>query len=89
MRLTPLPQSFYRPSADEVARALLGHLLIRNTPHGICGGPIVETEAYLGRHDPASHCDGADYPEDNGSQWDHNPYRDDRKCKAQTNSSVV
>jgi len=52
--LTPLPASFCRPSASEVAPALLGQLLIRNTPNGICGGPIVETEAYL-TDDPACH----------------------------------
>ena len=56
-----MPQSFYRPSADEVARALLGHLLIRNTPHGICGGPIVETEAYI-TDDPACHGYGRQTP---------------------------
>lgn len=44
---SPLPRSFYEPSAKEVAPALLGHFLIRNTPKGPCGGAIVETEAYL------------------------------------------
>jgi DNA-3-methyladenine glycosylase len=52
--LTPLPRSFYEPSAEEVAPLLLGHWLIRNLPSGPCGGPIVETEAYL-VDDPASH----------------------------------
>jgi len=54
MKFTPLPRSFFAPSAAVVARRLLGHWLIRRTAAGFCGGPIVETEAYL-RDDPASH----------------------------------
>src|SRR5262249_21855315 len=38
---------FYAPTADVVARALLGHWLVRSGPDGPCGGPIVETEAYV------------------------------------------
>lgn len=49
-----LPRSFYAPSAQSVAVNLLGHWLIRKTEVGFCGGPIVETEAYL-RDDPACH----------------------------------
>ncbi len=53
-RFTPLPRSFYQPSAKVVAPQLLGHWLIRNTPQGPCGGAMVETEAYLS-DDPACH----------------------------------
>jgi DNA-3-methyladenine glycosylase len=49
-----LSRRFYVPSAKVVAPALLGHWLIRNTASGPCGGPIVETEAYL-VGDPACH----------------------------------
>jgi len=51
---SPLPRTFYKPSAKVVAPALLGHWLIRRTGSGFCGGPIVETEAYLAA-DPACH----------------------------------
>lgn len=53
-RFSPLPRSFYEPSAKIVASKLLGHFLIRNTMEGPCGGAIVETEAYL-ENDPACH----------------------------------
>lgn len=55
MKFVPLPKDFYEPSAAVVAPTLLGHWLIRRTPDGICGGPIVETEAYLCENDPACH----------------------------------
>jgi DNA-3-methyladenine glycosylase len=51
---SPLSRSFYEPAADLVAPRLLGHWLIRNTPKGPCGGPIVEVEAYV-TGDPAAH----------------------------------
>jgi DNA-3-methyladenine glycosylase len=57
MKFAPLRRSFFQPSAQWVAPRLLGHWLIRQTPAGFCGGPIVETEAYL-VGDPASHAYG-------------------------------
>jgi DNA-3-methyladenine glycosylase len=52
--MEPLDRAFFAPSAEVIAPRLLGHWLIRNTPNGPYGGPIVETEAYL-REDPACH----------------------------------
>lgn len=50
----PLPASFFLPSAEQVAPALLGHWLVRRAGGTVVAGPIVETEAYLW-NDPASH----------------------------------
>jgi DNA-3-methyladenine glycosylase len=52
--MTPLLRSFFNPSAAAVAPRLLGHVLVRQTPHGTMAAIIVETEAYI-VDDPACH----------------------------------
>lgn len=57
-KYTPLPDTFYQKPTLELAQALLGELLIKETPQGTTAGSIVETEAYLGVTDRAAHSFG-------------------------------
>ncbi|HUE95607.1 MAG TPA: DNA-3-methyladenine glycosylase, partial [Longimicrobiaceae bacterium] len=50
-----LPPDFYRRPAAEVARDLLGAVLLSTVDGLPCAGRIVETEAYIGPDDEASH----------------------------------
>jgi DNA-3-methyladenine glycosylase len=50
-----LRRSFFRQPATELARALIGKILVRHIRGKTFRGRVVETEAYLGPHDLASH----------------------------------
>ena len=53
-----LQRPFYQQNILEVSRALLGKILIHESPEGTTAGRIVEVEAYSGPEDRAAHSFG-------------------------------
>ena len=51
----PLPVDFYQQDTLELAKSLIGCMLVHETTAGISAGAIVETEGYLGAADKAAH----------------------------------
>ncbi|MEM5836752.1 MAG: DNA-3-methyladenine glycosylase [Candidatus Aenigmatarchaeota archaeon] len=49
-----LKKDFFQKSPEEVAKELLGKILVRKLNGKVLSGKIVETEAYFGEEDPAS-----------------------------------
>lgn len=53
--IKPLGRSFYERNTQIVAFELIGKVLVLRQNGVVLSGKIVETEAYFGAHDPASH----------------------------------
>lgn len=54
-RYKPLPRKFYLSETISVSKELLGKVIVRKINNNILAAKIVETEAYIGDHDPACH----------------------------------
>ena len=56
--MRPVPPSFFQKRTLDMAKRLLGQILVKETEEGIAAGRIVETEAYQGPDDQAAHSFG-------------------------------
>ena len=55
IKMKILPRKFYINDTKQVAKDLLGKKLVRKIGKQMLSGVIIETEAYEGKNDPASH----------------------------------
>jgi DNA-3-methyladenine glycosylase len=55
IKYNKLPRSFYERDPLLVTEKLLGKILVKKSKHDDIAGEIVETEAYIGPYDKASH----------------------------------
>lgn len=55
LRRAPIRRAFYERPTEEVARDLLGKILLRSDGEGTVAVRLTEVEAYLGIDDPACH----------------------------------
>lgn len=58
MTFNPLNKAFFQQPTLDLAKSLLGKLLVKETADGSASGWIVETEAYIGPNDRAAHSFG-------------------------------
>lgn len=54
----PVKADFFEAPTLDLARSLLGQILVHELPEGTVAGRIVETEAYMGAEDRAAHSFG-------------------------------
>lgn len=64
-----LPREFYTQSTLKVAKAMLGKYLVRKIGNKKLIGKIVETEAYIGPEDKASHAYGGKITKRNKAEY--------------------
>lgn len=69
LALDCLAPPFYQRPTAEVARDLIGTLLIRRLPEGVAAVRLTEVEAYLGEGDPAAHTYRGRRTARNASMW--------------------